>query len=47
MWFNNSRNQKIERSDRSFKTLNGYENMDRNIFSQLRKGEGLEDMELH
>ena len=30
-----------------FKTLNGYENIDRNIFSRLRKREGLEDMELH
>ena len=30
-----------------FKILNGYENIDRNIISRLRKGEGLEDMELH
>ena len=30
-----------------FKILNGYENIDRNIFSRLRKKEGLEDMELH
>ena len=30
-----------------FKILNGYENIDRNIFSQPRKREGLEDMELH
>ena len=30
-----------------FKMLNGYENIDRNIFSQSRKREGLEDMELH
>ena len=30
-----------------FKILNGYENIDRNIFSQSRKREGLEDMELH
>ena len=29
------------------KTLKGYENIDRNIVSRLRKGEGLEDMELH
>ena len=29
-----------------FKILNGYENIDRNIFSRLRKREGLEDMEL-
>ena len=29
------------------KILNGYENIDRNIFSRLRKREGLEDMELH
>ena len=29
------------------KILNGYENIDRNIFSLLRKREGLEDMELH
>ena len=28
-----------------FKILNGYENIDRNMFSQLRKREGLEDME--
>ena len=30
-----------------FKILNGYENIDRNIFSRLRKREGLQDMELH
>ena len=30
-----------------FKILNGYGNTDRNIFSQLRKRERLEDMELH
>ena len=30
-----------------FKILNGYENIDRNIVSQSRKREGLEDMELH
>ena len=30
-----------------FKILNGYENIDRNIFSRSRKREGLEDMELH
>ena len=30
-----------------FKILNGYKNIDRNIFSQSRKREGLEDMELH
>ena len=30
-----------------FKILNGYENIDRNIFSRFRKREGLEDMELH
>ena len=30
-----------------FKILNGYVNIDRNIFSQSRKREGLEDMELH
>ena len=30
-----------------FKILNGYENIERFIFSQLRKKEGLEDMELH
>ena len=30
-----------------FTILNGYENIDRNIFSQSRKREGLEDMELH
>ena len=30
-----------------FKVLNGYENIDRNIFSRPRKREGLEDMELH
>ena len=30
-----------------FKILNGYENIDRNIFSQSRKREELEDMELH
>ena len=30
-----------------FKILNGYDNIDRNTFSKLRKREGLEDMEEH
>ena len=30
-----------------FKILIEYNNIDRNIISRLRKGEGLEDMELH
>ena len=30
-----------------FKILNGYENIDRNIFSRSRKRGWLEDMELH
>ena len=30
-----------------FKILNGYENIDRNIFYWLRKREGLEDIELY
>ena len=30
-----------------FKILNGYDNIDKNSFSRLRKREGLEDMELH
>ena len=30
-----------------FKILNGYGNIDINMFSRLRKGEGLEDTELH
>ena len=30
-----------------FLILNGYENIDRNIFSWLRKREGIEDMGLH
>ena len=30
-----------------FKILNGYENIDRNIFVRLRKREGLGDIELH
>ena len=30
-----------------FKILNGYENIERNIFYRSRKREGLEDMELH
>ena len=30
-----------------FKILNGYENIDNNIYSRLRKREELEDMELH
>ena len=29
------------------KILNGYENIDINIFSRLRKREGLEDMKIH
>ena len=30
-----------------FKILNGYENIDKNICSQSRKREELDDMELH
>ena len=30
-----------------FKILNGYENINRNILSRLRRREGLEDMVLH
>ena len=30
-----------------FNILNGYGNIDRNIFSRSRKREGREDMELH
>ena len=30
-----------------FKIFNGYENINTNIFSRLRKREGLEDMKLH
>ena len=30
-----------------FKILNGYENIDRNIFFTVKKREGLEDMELY
>ena len=40
MWFNNTRNQKIERrSDQIqvFKILNGYENIDRNIFFTVKE----------
>ena len=33
MWFNNTRNQKIE----VFKILNGYENIDRNIFFTVKE----------
>ena len=48
MKFNYIRNQEIERLlERSVKMLNGYENIDRNSFSQIRKTEKLEDMELH
>ena len=50
MWyrFNNTRVQEIERSDRKcLKILNGYENIDRNIFSGLRKREELGNMEVH
>ena len=32
MWFNNTRNQEIER-----KPLNGYENIDRNIFFSVKE----------
>ena len=46
MWFN-TRNQEIEIQIEVFKILNGYENIDRNIFYRLREREGLEDMELH
>ena len=40
---------RILRGDQTevFKLLNGYENIDRNIISRLRKREGLEDMKLH
>ena len=34
MWFNNTRNQKIERR---YKILNGYENIDRNIFFTVKE----------
>ena len=48
MWFNNIRNQEIERDQiEVFKILNWYENIDRHIFSRSRKREGLEDMEFH
>ena len=30
-----------------FNILNGYEYIDKNSFSRLRKGEGLEDIELY
>ena len=30
-----------------FKILNGYDNIERNIYSRLRERERLEDMELH
>ena len=30
-----------------FKILNGYDNIDRNIYFRLRKKYGLKDMELH
>ena len=34
-------------SECNFNILNGYENIERNILSPLKKREGLEDMELH
>ena len=33
--------------ERVQRVLNGFENIDRNILSRLRKREGLEDIELH
>ena len=33
MWFNNSRDKEVE----VFKILNGYENIDRNVFFSLKK----------
>ncbi|KAK2149754.1 hypothetical protein NP493_2924g00000 [Ridgeia piscesae] len=40
MWFNNTRNPKIERrSDWVFKILNGYENIDRNIVFTVKERE--------
>ena len=48
MWFNKARTRRL-RGDQIevFTILNGYENIDRNIFSRIRVGKGLEDMELH
>ena len=38
MWFNNSKDKEVKRrSDLSFKILNGYENIDRNMFFSLKK----------
>ena len=39
--------QETRRLRGGFKILNGCENIDRHFFSQLKKREGLEDMELH
>ena len=36
MWFNNFRDYKVKRSE-IFKILNGYENVDRNMFFSLKK----------
>ena len=49
MWFNNTRNQETDRrSDRSvLKYWMGMKILTEILNSRLRKGEGLEDMELH
>ena len=40
MWSDNTRNTKIKGGQiEVFKILNGYKNIDNNIFSKLRKGE--------
>ena len=37
MWFNNSRDKEVKRRSEVFKILNGYENIDRNMFFSLKK----------
>ena len=39
MWFDNTRDQETKRiPNRSFKTVNGYEDVDRNMFFILKEG---------
>ena len=45
MWFNNPREKEVKRrSNLSFRILNGYENINRNMFSHQRKIVELDDM---
>ena len=42
MWFDNTRDQETKRRpNRSFKIVNGYEDVDRNMFFNLKEGSSI------